>query len=126
MQMHRVAGDITVIDDSFNATLDSVLGALDALAAVDAPERLAVLGPLRDGIAYLDEIHSVARERAETLGIEILAYRAPIYGLPVVDHRRQLRERIDALPPGSAVLIKGSRDDVIDEVVAELIGQLGS
>jgi UDP-N-acetylmuramoyl-tripeptide--D-alanyl-D-alanine ligase len=126
MQMHRVAGDITVIDDSFNATLDSVLGALDALAAVDAPERVAVLGPLRDGIAYLDEIHAVARERAETLGIEILAYRAPIYGLPVVDHRRQLRERIDALPPGSAVLIKGSRDDAIDEVVAELIGQLGS
>ncbi len=126
MQMHQAPGDIIVIDDSFNATLGSVLGALDALAAIDAPERVAVLGPLRDGIAYLDEIHAVARERAETLGIEILAYRSPVYGLPVVDHRRQLRERIDALPPGSAVLIKGSRDDAIDEVVAELIGQLGS
>ena len=126
MQMHRIAGDITVIDDSFNATLDSVLGALDALASFDAPERVAVLGPLRDGIAYLDEIHAIAREHAETLGIEILAYKAPIYGVPVVEHRRRLRQRVDSLPPGSAVLIKGSHHDVIDEVVAELIGKPGS
>ena len=60
------------------------------------------------------------------MGIEVLSYRVPSYGLPVVDHRRHLRKRIDAWPPGSAVLIKGSRDDAIDEVVAELIGQLGS
>lgn len=126
MQMHLIKHDITVIDDSFNATLDSVLGALDALAAIDATERVAVLGPLRDGIAYIDEIHAVARERAESLNLEILAYRAPDYGLPVVEHRRQLRERIAALTPGSAVLIKGSRDGVIDEAVTELLGEPGS
>lgn len=126
MNMHRIAGDITVIDDSFNGTLESVLGALDALAAIDAPERVAVLGPLHDGMAYVAEIHATARERAEALGVEILAYRAPEYRLPVMEHRRQLRKRIDALPAGSAVLIKGSRDKVIDEAVAELLSETQS
>ena len=125
MQMHRIDRDILVIDDSFNATLESVLGALEALAAIDAPDRLAVMGPLVDGKAYVELIHTIARERAEQLGLEMLAYRAPDYGTPVVEHRRQLRERVDALPDGSAVLIKGSRNDVIDEVIAELIDHPG-
>ena len=125
MQMHRIDRDILVIDDSFNATLESVLGALEALAAIDAPDRLAVMGPLVDGKAYVELIHTIARERAEQLGLEMLAYRAPNYGTPVVEHRRQLRERVDALPDGSAVLIKGSRNDVIDEVIAELIDHPG-
>ncbi|MEZ5383286.1 MAG: UDP-N-acetylmuramoyl-tripeptide--D-alanyl-D-alanine ligase [Microthrixaceae bacterium] len=122
MEMYRTAGDLTVIDDSFNATIHSVLAALDALAAIDAPERLAVLGPLRDGRAYTEQIHAEARRHAEGLGLEILAYQAPDFGLPVVANRRELRERVGSLPPGSAVLIKGSRGDIIDEVVAELIG----
>ncbi len=125
MQMHRIDRDILVIDDSFNATLESVLGALEALAAIDAPDRLAVMGPLVDGKAYVELIHTIARERAEQLGLEMLAYRAPDYGTPVVEHRRQLRERVDALPDGSVVLIKGSRNDVIDEVIAELIDHPG-
>ncbi|MBP9067106.1 MAG: UDP-N-acetylmuramoylalanyl-D-glutamyl-2, 6-diaminopimelate--D-alanyl-D-alanine ligase [Candidatus Microthrix sp.] len=126
MNMHRIAGDITVIDDSFNGTLESVLGALDALAALDAPERVAVLGPLHDGMAYIAEIHATARARAEALGVEILAFRAPEYRLPVVEHRRQLRARVEALPAGSAVLIKGSRDNAIDEAVAELLSEPAS
>lgn len=126
MQLHRIAGDISVIDDSFNATLDSVLGALDALADLDATKRVAVLGPLNDGLAYVEEIHAVARQHAESLGLEILPYRAPDYGLPVIEHRRRLREVVKALPAGSAVLIKGSRDDVIDEAVRELLGRVAT
>ena len=44
------------------------------------------------------------------------------------EHRMALRNRHLTFTPDhhGSVLIKGSRDDVIDEVVAELIDQLGS
>lgn len=96
---HRDPGDVTVIDDSFNATLDSVLGALDALAAIDAPGGWRC-SARRDGIAYLDEVIYASPPAGRGRWVsKVLAYRAPITDLPVVDHRRHLRKRIGALPP---------------------------
>src|SRR5262249_60160459 len=61
MQVERLAGGVTVINDAYNANPASMAAALQTLAASPAARRLAVLGEMR-------ELGDEAEAAHETLG----------------------------------------------------------
>jgi UDP-N-acetylmuramoyl-tripeptide--D-alanyl-D-alanine ligase len=90
--------------------------ALDALAAMQAERRVAVLGEM----AELDDSGPAHREitaRARDLGIELVAVGTDRYGVAPVD------DPVSAVGPviaGVAVLVKASRVARLEQVAARL------
>jgi UDP-N-acetylmuramoyl-tripeptide--D-alanyl-D-alanine ligase len=124
-----VAGGYSIVDDTYNASPESMIAAFEALA--ESPRRgrlLAVLGQMGELGTLSEESHvrvgrraaevfdavcvvdsELARILAESAGAEIVADR------PAASDwvRRNARE-------GDRVLIKGSHGLRLDEVVREL------
>ena len=138
----RLAGGITVIDDSYNASPTATRRALDVLAAAQATRRIAVLGEmleLGDGAASLHEEvgRAAARARIDVLfavggtPAEALANAAVAGGLPRAGVRYfatsdEAAEAAAAiLRAGDVVLVKGSRGVNTDRVVDRLKAERG-
>ncbi|MGH2541363.1 MAG: glutamate ligase domain-containing protein, partial [Ardenticatenaceae bacterium] len=124
----------TLIDDTYNASPDSMLAALNLLDDLDG-RKVAVLGDMLELGPYREEGHvRVARRAAivATLFVAIgemaekMVREAQDAGLPPVatlattnreEAARWLRAR---LQPGDMILVKGSRALRLDELVTEL------
>ncbi len=129
LQVKRVAGGATLIDDSYNANPDSVRAAIDVLAA--APGRTAlVLGDMGEvgesGPALHAEIGRYARERGvgALLALGTAAREAAqAYGAGA-RHFGSLEELVAAArevaAAGGTLLVKGSRFMHMERVVAAL------
>ncbi|HVB47113.1 MAG TPA: UDP-N-acetylmuramoyl-tripeptide--D-alanyl-D-alanine ligase [Burkholderiales bacterium] len=129
LQVRRVAGGATLIDDSYNANPDSVRAAIDVLAA--APGRTAlVLGDMGEvgesGPALHAEIGRYARERGvgALLALGAAAREAAqAYGAGG-RHFGSLEELVAAArevaAAGGTLLVKGSRFMRMERVVAAL------
>jgi UDP-N-acetylmuramoyl-tripeptide--D-alanyl-D-alanine ligase len=117
-----------LVDDSYNANPDSVLAAIDTLAAMPAP-RWLVLGDMGEvgaqGPAFHEEVGAHARARGlEHLWCagELSAHAARAYG-PGARHLTDTAAVVAALgeaPAASSVLVKGSRFMGMEKVVAAL------
>jgi UDP-N-acetylmuramoyl-tripeptide--D-alanyl-D-alanine ligase len=122
MRMQRltaVAGGL-VINDAYNANPTSMTAALDALAAVTADRRIAVLGGMAE-LADPDTAHLAVATHARRLGIEVLAVGTERYGVaPLTDD--DVVARIGAVGPGTAVLVKASRAFGLDRLAVTLAG----
>lgn len=59
MQILKGINDSTIIDDSYNASPKSVMAALDVLYAVEAPQRIAILGNMNELGDYSQEAHEL-------------------------------------------------------------------
>lgn len=104
MQVVTAPGGAIVINDAYNANPTSAVAALDALAAIPARRRVAVLGlmaEIEDPVAG----HRGVAEHATRLGIEVISVAVDLYGLPPVDDPIRA---LGPLGPGDAVLVKGS------------------
>ncbi len=105
MDVATAASGAVVVDDSYNANPTSMRAAIDALFAMPAQRRFAVLGvmaEIRDPALEHRAIHAYAAER----GIEVIAVGTDLYGTaPVADPVGAL----GVLSAGDAVLVKGSR-----------------
>jgi UDP-N-acetylmuramoyl-tripeptide--D-alanyl-D-alanine ligase len=116
MDVQVLASGATVLDDSYNANPTSMRAALDALAALPARRRVAVLGVMAE-IADAEREHRAVAEYAEQRGIEVIAvgtdwYRVSATIDPVA--------AIGSLAEGDAVLVKASRAAGLDRVAAAL------
>lgn len=110
---------ITVIDDSYNASPDSMIAALDLLGSLEWEDsrRVAILGEMLElGDVSEDEhrrVERYARERADV-----------VYAVGPYEHaegREKLMSEIgDRLRPGDIVLIKGSRGAAMEEFLPVL------
>ena len=104
MQVLIAPGGAVVVNDAYNANPTSVVAALEALAAMPARRRVAVLGLM----AEIDDPpagHHRVAAHAAGLGIEVVAVAVDLYGVtPVDDPIRAL----GPLGPGDVVLVKGS------------------
>jgi len=116
----RTPGGLRVLNDSYNANPDSVAAALRALADVEAPRRVAVLGEMAElGDASADA-HRRMGELAASLGIEVVAVGTTAYGGTVVADRAGALDVLADLPPEAVVLVKASRAVGLDLLADEL------
>ena len=106
----------TVLDDSYNANPTSMRAALDALVALPASRRVAVLGVMAEISDAADEHLAVAAYAAER-GIEVVAVGTDAYGVVPVDDPVAT---IGSVARGEAVLVKGSRVAGLERVAAAL------
>ncbi len=125
--IERAGRRVTLIDDTYNANPDSVLAAIEVLAALDAP-RWLVLGDMGEvgdeGPAFHHEVGEAARRR----GLDALwttgalcAHAAAAFGAARhFDSVDALLAALPEAPVASSVLVKGSRFMKMERVVAAL------
>jgi UDP-N-acetylmuramoyl-tripeptide--D-alanyl-D-alanine ligase len=133
------AGDVTIVDDSYNASPGSVAAALELLAGLPG-RRIAVLGEMLE----LGDDHEAGHRRTGEAAAE-LADRLVVVGsgaagiadgaaeagmssaaVSVVPDRDAAREHLlRTLEPGDVVLVKASRGVALDVLVDELAAALG-
>ena len=138
MQPRRLADDVLLIDDSYNANPQSMRAALEALARLESEgRRHAVLGEMGELGGAADEAHREVGRLAGALALdglfilgasaEIVAAGARAAGLPPErihverDHETiaaRLRER---LGKGDRILVKGSRAARMERVIEALM-----
>jgi UDP-N-acetylmuramoyl-tripeptide--D-alanyl-D-alanine ligase len=121
MELVRTPGGATVINDAYNANPASVTAALQALAALPARRRTAVLGEMAELGAEGPAEHLAAARLAARLDIRVVAVGTDAYGLdPVAD----IEEALDVLgtpEEGEAILVKGSRVAGLERLAAALV-----
>lgn len=130
MELRGLACGATLINDSYNANPDSTRAALDALAAIEARRRVAVLGAMlelgRDSPAEHRAVGQYAAARADVVAVVGEAARPIAEG---AEERAVVLADNDAavdwlhssgLGTGDVVLVKGSRGARLDEVAAAL------
>ncbi|WP_445521372.1 UDP-N-acetylmuramoyl-tripeptide--D-alanyl-D-alanine ligase [Streptomyces sp. NEAU-174] len=71
--MKQVTEDLTVLDDSYNASPDATLAALDLLGEMTADTRVAVLGEMRELGSWSDELHKLVGEKAAASATHLIA-----------------------------------------------------
>lgn len=124
-RMHRWQWDgVEVIDDCYNANLDSTLAALEAVRSFPcAGRRVVVLGGMAELGGHTARAHGVAGRRAAELGIDRLVTVGPVAALSaqaasaaglaqtveVADLGEAAEHLRAVLRPGDCLLIKGSR-----------------
>jgi len=133
----RLAGGVTVIDDSYNANPTATRRALDVLAASPAPRRVAVLGEMLELGDRAPSLHAeigraVAHARIDVLytvggpPARAMSDAATAAGMPPANVRffatsDEAAEATAALVgDGDLVLVKGSRGVRTDRVVERL------
>ncbi len=118
MEVLTAPGGATIVNDAYNANPTSMIAALDALAAMDADRRIAVLGRM----AELDDPEAGHREvavHALELDLELVAVGTSDYGTEPYDDPVAA---IGRLGPRDVVLVKASRSAGLERVVAQLTG----
>lgn len=125
-ELVQLPEDAILINDSYNANPISMRAALDNLASLEAGgRRIAVLGEMRelgpDAAAYHREIGEYARERGVEhiigVGEQAASYEPD---QQVADAEAAADALAEALRPGDAVLVKGSRAVGLERVAEKL------
>jgi len=127
-------GGSILLDDTYNASPDSTIAALNLLAELEG-RRLAVLGDMLELGSYEEAGHRMVGARAAAVADELLtvgprarwiAEEATRAGLPAshVVHVESAEQAIKALRlrvgAGDVILVKGSRGMRMDQIVDEL------
>lgn len=123
MNVRRTGAGAIVLDDSYNANPTSMRAAIDALVALPASRRVAVVGVMAE-IADAEREHRDVAAYAAQRGIAMVPVGTDLYGIDAADDADSaltaLAERLGSLAAGDAVLVKGSRVAGLDRVAAAL------
>jgi len=142
MEIIRLEGGATIINDAYNANPKSMELALKALSEVKEAERgIAVLGDMLELGRFSDEAHAQIGEKVVSFGVdllftlgesaEIIAKRAREVGLNQGritvsrDHRNLLFRLKKTIKRGDWILVKGSRAMSMERIVLGLMGEEG-
>ena len=128
LRIRRDDREVTLVDDSYNANPDSVLAAIEMLAALPGP-RWLVLGDMGEVGERGPEFHAEVGARARERGIEavwtagpLMAHAARACG-DAARHFETVDALLAALPQAgmaASVLVKGSRFMKMERVVQAL------
>jgi UDP-N-acetylmuramoyl-tripeptide--D-alanyl-D-alanine ligase len=123
------AGEITVIDDSYNAGPDSMRAALETLQSYGAKRRIAVLGAMKELGRWSEDEHRKLGETAMwcdelvCVGTETRATQgAARKGLWFASAKEAAPVVKELLRDGDCVLVKGSRSVGLEQVVESITG----
>ncbi len=117
MEVSTSASGATIVNDAYNANPTSMGAALDALAAMRAGRRIAVLGLMAE-IEDAEPAHREIANRARGLGIDLVAVGTDLYGIEPID---DVAASLGMLGPDTALLVKASRSAGLERVVAQLL-----
>lgn len=125
---HRRVGDLDLLIDCYNANPVSMREAFGLLTLFPSP-RIALLGAMLElgdeSERYHHEILELARETADLVIItgphwELYPRHEGVLFIP--DKQKAAEELHKRLVPGASVLIKGSRDCALEDIVSRLWG----
>ena len=136
-RIHRLAGGVAVIDDSYNSSPLALETALATLARGRAGRRVAVLGEMLELGARAEDLHraagraaaaagvglllTVGGESARALGLAAIEAGAVAAGVLHCETAEEAASRAAAsIRAGDVVLVKGSRGVRTDRVVTRL------
>lgn len=117
MEVLRAPSGAVVLNDSYNANPTSMRAAVDALVAMPARRRIAVLGTMAE-ISDPEHEHRAIAEYVRERGIELVVVGTQLYGVDPVDDPVAA---VGSLAGGDAVLVKGSRVVGLERVAAALL-----
>jgi UDP-N-acetylmuramoyl-tripeptide--D-alanyl-D-alanine ligase len=126
MELHRLGTGATLLNDAYNANPASMTAALEALAALPARRRVAVLGEMAELGPRSPQEHQAVAGLAGRLGVEVVAVGTTAYGVAPIETLDQAVAALGTLRAGDAVLIKGSRVAGLERLAARLLEQPGS
>jgi UDP-N-acetylmuramoyl-tripeptide--D-alanyl-D-alanine ligase len=137
-QRYELSGDVVILDETYNAGLESMIAALHLLAATPGQRRIAVLGTMKELGERSPEFHQQVGQTVADLKLDrlfILADEpeatAMATGAAAIasDHcsnHAELVERLQQIvEPGDRLLFKASRAVGLDRVVEQLRSCLG-
>jgi len=135
-RLHALKGGGWLLDESYNASQDSILACARALLGLEGGPAVAVLGCMRELGPRAEALHRETGEGLRALGLDrVLVYgdhaqalaRAFGDGASAFPDFETLSEAGDGLPslPGTArILVKGSRFWAAEQAVAWLLARL--
>lgn len=133
-------GGVTVIEDCYNASPDSMKAMAETLTLKGAPGRrkIAVIGDMLELGDYSEEAHALAGQYMAEAGIDLLITYGPLstfaaksareHGLLRVfdfQDKGDLIEKLTGmLKPGDVVAVKGSRGMQMEEIIQEIYDKI--
>jgi UDP-N-acetylmuramoyl-tripeptide--D-alanyl-D-alanine ligase len=132
LQLKQAACGAWIIDDSYNANPSSVRAGIDVLAEIEG-RRWLVLGDMAELGEFADDAHAQIGAFARERGVERLLATGPLSALAVErfgtggqwfpDTEALTRELLRSLSVSVRLLVKGSRVNRLERVVAALVGK---
>ncbi|MBA2349137.1 MAG: UDP-N-acetylmuramoyl-tripeptide--D-alanyl-D-alanine ligase, partial [Solirubrobacterales bacterium] len=124
-QQRQMPGDITVVEDCYNANPMSMRAALDDLQRSAPGRKVAVLGDMLELGPDAAAHHAAIGEHARAAGVDVLVAVGPLSAGLAADHTVADAEAAAALlpgllSPGDTVLVKASRGIGLERVVEAL------
>ncbi|MGE5655797.1 MAG: UDP-N-acetylmuramoyl-tripeptide--D-alanyl-D-alanine ligase [Actinomycetota bacterium] len=142
---YELPNDLVILDETYNAGLESMIAALRLLAATPGKRHIAVLGTMKElgarSVEFHHQVGVVARElHLDALFIfadfeEAAAMATGAAGLPLVeitdiapvDAREAVAKRlIEFVEPGDRILFKASHSVELNQVVEKFRSQLAA
>ena len=122
-------GGITVIDDTYNASPDSMRAALDILSNMDGKRKIAVLGDMYELGDEEEKLHrqvgQIASEKADilfTLG-ELGKFISCENHFNTVEEFKEATK--DFFKDGDVVLVKASRGMALERITEYILNEIG-
>jgi UDP-N-acetylmuramoyl-tripeptide--D-alanyl-D-alanine ligase len=135
-QKITLPNDIVLLDETYNAGVESMTAALHLLAETPGQRRIAVLGTMKELGEQSVALHRQVGEVVQRLGLDALITLAdpeealalaagaePVATLAFTDHASLVAHLGEMLLPGDRVLLKASHSVALDRVVAQLVQQ---
>jgi UDP-N-acetylmuramoyl-tripeptide--D-alanyl-D-alanine ligase len=131
---YDLADDVVVLDETYNAGLESMLAAIQMLKETPGTRHIAVLGTMKELGEYSPQLHRQVGAKAQELNLDLLmvladeaATREMIQGATGIEtecfsDRATLTSKLKQLiRPGDRILCKASNSVGLNQVVEELI-----
>lgn len=135
---YSLPGDVVILDETYNAGVESMLAALHLLAETPGQRRIAVLGTMKELGEQSSELHhrvgmAVRQLKLDRLLVladpaeqEALMSGADPVPTEAFESHETLTKRLRTLvQPGDRLLFKASRAMELDKVVSQVVAQLG-
>lgn len=132
----QTAHGLKIIDDTYNASPDSMIAALDVLISINGGRKIAILADMLELGGYTENFHLEVGSYAAAQNIDMLiavGHKAKGIYLGAIETMTQERARyfetkeelLDILEsiimPGDVILVKGSRGMAMDQIVKRLL-----
>jgi UDP-N-acetylmuramoyl-tripeptide--D-alanyl-D-alanine ligase len=127
---YELGNDVVVLDETYNAGLESMLASLKLLAQTPGSRRIAVLGTMKELGDYSIPFHEQVGEGARLQGIDKLLILAdpaeaeaiargaqPLESEQFDNHKMVVARLQELMQPGDRILFKASRAVGLDRVV---------